>query len=260
MARKICSIEGCGRPRDARGYCKRHYMRLRSHGDPIGGALTRGHVQEYYKHVVLNYDGDDCLIWPFYRNEKGYAKWTRSPSQTRLVSRMVCEDVYGPAPTERHQAAHSCGKGHEGCVTKKHLRWALPTENEADKLLHGTDNRGERSGHSVLAQEQVAEILALQGVVSIVEIAEKYGVSVGTIWDIFAGHSWAWLSTNRKIDVARLRAKGIGHGRAKLTEDDVRKIRALGKSHSPQWIANRFALSKTHVVRIIAREVWKHLE
>lgn len=33
-----CSLNNCSRPHHARGYCKRHYMRWRTHGDP---AYTR---------------------------------------------------------------------------------------------------------------------------------------------------------------------------------------------------------------------------
>lgn len=58
-----------------------------------------------------------------------------------IVARMVCEEVNGPPPTPAHQAAHSCGKGHLGCITPQHLRWATQVENEADKLIHGTHNR-----------------------------------------------------------------------------------------------------------------------
>lgn len=259
MAKKKCSVAGCERSHDARGYCKRHYMRLRSHGDPLAGAAIRGHVQDYYNRVVLNYEGDDCLIWPFFRDKNGYGKMGRN-GEVHLVTRCVCEDVHGPAPTERHQAAHSCGKGHTGCVTKKHLRWALPKENEADKLLHGTDNRGERSGLSVLTEEHVSEILALEGILSSVKIAEKYGVSAGAVGHIFAGKSWAWLLTNRNETVATFRNRGTDHGMAKLTEEDVRKIRILAKSHPPEWIADQFAVSKSHVVRIIKRQNWKHLD
>lgn len=220
---------------------------------------ARGDVRRYYDQTVLNHDGDNCLIWPFFRDRNGYPKMGRN-GKVHLVTRCICEDVYGPPPTEKHQAAHSCGKGHLGCVAKKHLRWALPTENEADKLLHGTDNRGERSGLSVLSEAAVVEILALQGVLPTSKIAHKYGVSEGAIQNIFDGRSWAWLSTNRKNNVERLRAKGIGHGMVKLSESDVRAIRREAGTSTVAHIARRYGVSRIHVNRIISRQVWKHLD
>ena len=51
-----------------------------------------------------------------------------------LVSRLVCEEVYGPPPTPDHQAAHNTPNGCVGglCVNGDHLRWATRKENYAD--------------------------------------------------------------------------------------------------------------------------------
>lgn len=40
MAR-LCEIDGCGLPYKARGYCTKHYERLRQYGDPLGGGRFR---------------------------------------------------------------------------------------------------------------------------------------------------------------------------------------------------------------------------
>lgn len=31
----VCSVEGCGKPILARGYCTNHYHRFMKHGDPL---------------------------------------------------------------------------------------------------------------------------------------------------------------------------------------------------------------------------------
>lgn len=38
------------------------------------------------------------------------------------------------------------------------LHWGTHKENEADKIVHGTSNRGERNGKSKLTEEQVGKI------------------------------------------------------------------------------------------------------
>jgi hypothetical protein len=38
----ICSIPGCEDPRYQRLYCRRHYFRWYRHGNPLGGATSRG--------------------------------------------------------------------------------------------------------------------------------------------------------------------------------------------------------------------------
>lgn len=37
MAKAICSIDGCEKPRVGRGWCARHWYRWKTHGDPLGG-------------------------------------------------------------------------------------------------------------------------------------------------------------------------------------------------------------------------------
>ena len=39
---RVCSIEGCDRPVDRRGWCLRHYGRWYRHGDPLAGRGPSG--------------------------------------------------------------------------------------------------------------------------------------------------------------------------------------------------------------------------
>jgi hypothetical protein len=55
--------------------------------------------------------------------------------------------------------------------------------------------------------------------------------------------------------------KGTQKRNAKLTEDDVRKIRALAKTGlKHNRIANRFNISRNHAWHIIHRRYWKHID
>lgn len=186
--KSLCKIDGCGKRSERCGWCLAHYKRWHRHGDPMAGRISNGEPLRFYRDVVLTYDGDDCLIWPFARTTAGYGM-----INGRYVHRMACESEHGPAPTRKHQAAHSCGKGHLACVTKRHLSWKTHTENMADTLVHGTHNRGARQGQSKLAETDVADIRALKGTMLQREIAAKYGVCRETIGKIHRRKNWAWL-------------------------------------------------------------------
>lgn len=194
---KPCSVPGCNgnahyTAYGTRGMCVVHYNRWKRHGSVEHVKCPRGSAREYFDSIVLSHDADDCLIWPFARNNHGYAKlWVDGISCQ--VSRLACEAEHGPPPTPAHEAAHSCGKGHEGCVAKRHLSWKTPEENAADKVQHGTANRGERHMWSKLSESGVKQIREIASTASLSDIAAKFGMSRAAIRMIVDRKSWAWL-------------------------------------------------------------------
>lgn len=188
-----CSILSCEKPHEAKGYCSAHYWRFRKHGDPLGGRAPYGEVSRFIREVALRHTGDKCLTWPFGKTQRGYGLiWI--DGKHVIASRYVCELVHGSPPTPEHDAAHSCGKGHEGCVAPEHLSWKTPVENKADELLHGTRPRGERNGHAKLTEAEAREILALKGVELQRNLAARFGVSRTAVASIHSGRKWTWLS------------------------------------------------------------------
>lgn len=132
---------------------------------------------------------EGCVIWPFSRGKDGYANMRLEGAYVR-VARVVCERVHGPAPTRRHNAAHSCGRGDHGCIGPSHLRWATPAENEADKVQHGTDQL--RRGGARLTPSDVVAIRGEQGS-SQRALAARFGVCQSTIGLILRGETWEVL-------------------------------------------------------------------
>jgi hypothetical protein len=192
----ICSVSDCGNTLIvAKGLCERHYRRFRKHGDPTAGRIEPGAQERYFTEVVLQYDGNECLKWPYSTTPKGYGYMSRigaGPGKRELVHRRVCEAVNGPPPTPQHEAAHSCGKGLQGCCAKRHLSWKTSGGNMADKYLHGTVARGEML--SKLTEEDVRRIrVRLSRNESQTSIAKDYGVSHKTISKIHVGETWRWL-------------------------------------------------------------------
>jgi hypothetical protein len=186
-----CSVEGCDiTVLVARGLCRKHYLRWYRYGDSSVVFRVRaedGAPQEFIEMALKHQDKEACLHWPFFRNGGGYAQLATEGSQ--IVSRYICERVHGPPPTPTHEACHNCGKGHLGCINPHHLRWDTRTGNQSDRVVHGTDTRGERNGEAKLTKLQASEIRRSQG--SQRDVAKKYAVSQTTVWRIRNGRNWS---------------------------------------------------------------------
>lgn len=112
--------------------------------------------------------------------------------KTLYAHRIVCAAFHGPSPTVDHQCCHNDGDRHNNAADN--LRWDTREANEADRIKHGTSNRGSRHGLSKLTEEQVQEIrhmLAARYTQQV--IADRFGVSQAAISDIHVGRRWAHL-------------------------------------------------------------------
>lgn len=195
IERHGCAIEGCDRDHLARGYCVVHYNRLLLHGDPLGGGHYRASNGEPMAWLLdhVDHDGDECLPWPYGRCSKGYAQVHLPDGRKVQATRVMCAEAHGEPIDPELQAAHSCGKGHEGCIHPGHLRWATVVENHADKIEHGTIIRGEAQHQAKLTADQVLEIRASAGVVSQADMARRFNIAPSAISKIIRRKAWAWL-------------------------------------------------------------------
>jgi hypothetical protein len=187
---KLCAVGGCGKPTICKGLCNSHYLRKRRYGAPsyVATRKTRRFIEQ-----ALAYEGDNCLFWPYSKKYKPYIR----DEEGKLIplTRFVCRKAHGNEPTPKHEAAHSCGNGQKlACCNTKHLRWATRVENQADRLEHGTHNRGEKCGSAKLSERDVRNIRGLLAAgLGCYEIAEDYSMSAGAIYHILRGTTWAWL-------------------------------------------------------------------
>lgn len=189
-----CSVDGCEKHSHARGFCAAHYYHFRKRGDPSKKAPKKtSRVMEWLLSHVDHEDEEECLTWPFSTNIHGRASM-RLRGKTSSAYREMCRLAHGEPDSDVMHAAHSCGKGHLGCINPNHLRWDTPKGNEADKVLHGTSNRGESHGLSKLTVEQVYEIRSMHGMATQREVAIKFGVSQGHVADIWNRRVWRWLA------------------------------------------------------------------
>jgi HNH endonuclease/NUMOD4 motif len=93
------------------------------------------------------YCGRDIFVILQPQSHHGYLRVSlRAPDgrkHWRKIHRLVLEAFVGPRPSPRHHGAHFPDPDTRN-NRLTNLRWALPTENEADKRAHGTAPRGGR--------------------------------------------------------------------------------------------------------------------
>lgn len=128
----------------------------------------------------------ECEIWPHGQNGHGYGRVQSKKLGARGVHVVACTARNGPRP-DGMDAAHTCGV--KLCFNPDHLSWKTRKENEADKILHGTSQHGERNTQARLS---VADIAAIRSSTLLQrELADMYGVRQGTISRIINQKRWA---------------------------------------------------------------------
>lgn len=148
---------------------------------PRGAALAW-----FLAHVA--YADDDCLIWPFARDRNGRGKLMIPGEQ--WAHRAMCRAAHGDPPTPTHQAAHSCGNGHGGCINPHHLSWKTPRQNSLDMRTHGTKARKPGCARYILTAAQVEEIRSLGDAKTQAELAEIFGVTWQNIGHVLRRETW----------------------------------------------------------------------
>ena len=137
-ASRICLVDGCDLRHCAKGYCEKHYQRLRNTGkltlsDPMRGASTETRFWSKVKR------GDSCWLWTKEVNNKGYGVFRTWPDGTeskqfahRYAFSLTGADITG------HVVMHSCDTPR--CVNPAHLSLGTQAMNIADMQEKGRGN------------------------------------------------------------------------------------------------------------------------
>ena len=123
MAKSICSIDGCGKIVECRGWCPMHYQRWRKNGNPLVRTL-RDRSPELRFWPKVDRSGE-CWLWTARINYKGYGQFKVGNQQT-FAHRFSYELLVGPIP-EGLQIDHLCRV--RNCVNPAHLEPVTPREN-----------------------------------------------------------------------------------------------------------------------------------
>lgn len=190
MTNSICSVSDCANPKRARGYCAKHYTRLRKHGDPHYEYRYRVEPMARFVSKVAEMPSG-CHEWQGGRFTDGYGNFIIDGGN-KVATRWLWEQMNGPIP-DGIQVRHKCDN--PPCVNMDHLELGTPLENSRDMVERGRGVIGERSHTAKLTAEDVGEIRALvaAGGQTKTAIARAYGTTRQNVTHIVNSFSWKHL-------------------------------------------------------------------
>jgi len=176
----MCSIDGCSRTVEARGWCPAHYKRWFQHGDPnfLLHASPTQTPDERLRRVGWTVDNVGCWRWNGNINLGGYGQMTVF-GKNCYTHRLAYEAWVGPIP-EGLLVRHKCDI--RDCMNPSHLEVGTHADNSQDMVLR------ERTPTAKLTWKQVREIRASSELQRV--LAERYGVTRCRISSIQTNKTW----------------------------------------------------------------------
>lgn len=112
--------------------------------------------------------------------------------ERNYVHALVCEAFKGPRP-QGAQCRHLDGNKYNNAA--ENLAWGTASENNADKIAHGTTLHGEKNPMAVLTSSQVTEMRRdrEKTKTSYANLGRKFNVSTMTAYRAVTGQSWSKL-------------------------------------------------------------------
>lgn len=184
---RLCSVEGCESKHLAKGYCAKHYWRLKKNGSLEPTIIRGDHLARFWSHVQKT---PTCWLWQGYCIADGYGSMSVGPKPT-AAHRYSFELHKGPVPDGLF-VCHSCDV--RNCVNPDHLWLGTLSDNNRDMALKGRAASGSVNANSKLTERDVITIrLLMSEGLSNGAIGKRYGVSKSTIWSIKRGITWGHL-------------------------------------------------------------------
>lgn len=135
---------------------------------------------------------DECIDWPFAVTRKGYGLISRRNYGQSIAHRKVWELRNKKPFPAGQQSRHTCNN--RKCVNPRHIVPGTNTENQADRIGNGTTNRGERSGHAKLTEDDVRDIRKrFSAGENQLQIAAKYSISKSNVYMVATRRRWKHL-------------------------------------------------------------------
>lgn len=184
---RLCAVEGCDKPHEARNLCNLHYRRLVTMEERGSRYAPKGAAKTFVEEVLRS-DTDDCIIWPFTMDKDSYGV-TQWEGRQWGVHRLVCFLRHGEPPPYS-MARHECRV--RSCVNPNHLSWGTGKDNADDRERHGMTSKGEQRPTSKLSEEAVRYIRQTDEPSCV--LAEKFGVTDTCISYVRKRKTWRHIT------------------------------------------------------------------
>lgn len=187
MAR-TCSVDGCEGKVAGRGWCAKHYWRVRTYGD-LNHTGKRPAEDRFWEKVDRS---GACWIWTASTRGDGYGAFQVETHRQISAHRFSYELHHGPIPAGM-VVMHSCDIPR--CVNPDHLSVGTSAENAADSARKARRHRGSRNSQAKLTEGQVLDMREryAAGGVTHADLAQAYGVSRALVSVIITRKIWSHL-------------------------------------------------------------------
>lgn len=179
---------------------------------------------------------------------------------TAQVHNLVCAAWHGARPTETARVRHADGNRLNNAASN--ISWAEP----GSIPRAGAGAAGERHGRAKLTAAEVLEVLA-HGAAGErpADIARAKGIHPTTVSGILSRRLWAHVEIPAEglpevaplLRLPRAAPSGAAHGRAKLSEATVARIRADLASKTNAQLAREHGVHATTIARIRRGDGWR---
>jgi len=195
-----------------------------------------------------------CLLWARALDSSGYGQTSVQGRNYR--AHRVAYMLHHHVTLESSQVLmHRCDTPR--CVHVDHMRVGTQAENLADCKAKGRQARGEVNSHAILTDAQVVAMREEWAAapprtprnpgITMKELGSKYGIRTSTVSGILGGLNW--IHVGGPLHKARIR----------LTDEQVRAIRATPLTDSAASVARTFGISLSAVHQVRSGVSYRHV-
>ncbi|TCV66296.1 hypothetical protein [Neorhizobium sp. S3-V5DH] len=128
---------------------------VRLPGSKISPSRARPGAGEMWIKLFSEYQGDECIIFPFSTAATPRGAVTFNFKQME-AHRAMCLKVNKLPADPTMMALHKCGNGHLGCCTPNHLYWGDGSSNAKDAHRHRIEGKPSCERSNPLRRTKVA--------------------------------------------------------------------------------------------------------